>query len=176
MNKIILTTAVSLLTLSVRADDSASMDNAGKLTLNPPNQAQNAPGTKNFGLGLVVGEPTGGAFKFWLNSSLAVDGAVGWSFYDHTDLALHSDVLWHWFDLLPNPSNGQLPVYLGLGGEARLRDSHYDDEFGLRIPVGVDYILDNAPVDFFLEVAPVVELTPVIRGGITADIGIRYWF
>ncbi len=33
----------------------------------------------NFGLGVIIGEPTGISGKLWLNNKHAVDGAVAWS-------------------------------------------------------------------------------------------------
>ena len=151
-------------------------DSVGQLprTTPPDHPAPDYP--QKFGAGIIIGDPTGASLKLWLNDRLAVDGAVGWSSFDHSDLALHSDLLWHSFTLLPTPPAGQLPVYFGIGGQARLRDEHFDDEFGLRLPVGVSYLFDHAPVDIFVEVAPIIEMTPEIRGGLTAAIGVRYWF
>ncbi|HEU0038897.1 MAG TPA: hypothetical protein VFR76_06460, partial [Verrucomicrobiae bacterium] len=63
-----------------------------------------------FGAGLILGEPTGASLKYWLNDTMALDGAIGWSFHRETDLHLHSDVLWHKFDLFSVPE-GRLPLY-----------------------------------------------------------------
>ena len=78
------------------------------------------------------------------------------------------------FDLFQVPP-GKLPLYVGVGGGVKFRD-HDDDRVSVRVPVGVSYMLDNAPVDVFLEVAPVVDFTPSTRGGFTAGIGARFWF
>jgi len=32
------------------------------------------------------------------------------------------------------------------------------------------------PVDIFVEVGPVIDFTPSVRGGVTGGIGARYWF
>ena len=127
-----------------------------------------------FGVGLILGEPTGASLKYWLNSTLAVDGAVGWSFDESTDLHLHADLLWHKFDLVQVPE-GALPFYIGVGGRIKFRDNA-DERVGIRMPVGVSYIFDRIPVDIFLEVAPVIDFTPSTRGGFTAGIGARFWF
>ena len=83
------------------------------------------------GVGIVIGEPTGGSIKYWLNDTLAVDGAVGWSSHDNTDLYAHSDLLWHNFDLFP-VARGRLPVYIGVCGLMRFRDDHNDNQVGIR--------------------------------------------
>ena len=128
-----------------------------------------------FGAGIIVGEPTGATAKYWLNDTLAIDGAAGWSFHDHTDFYLHTDLLWHKLDLIP-VARGRLAGYVGAGGLVRFRDDHYDNEFGVRVPVGVSYMLDNAPVDVFAEIAPALDVAPSVRGEITGGVGIRYWF
>jgi hypothetical protein len=52
---------------------------------------------------------------------MAVDGALGWSFHRETDVHIHSDVLWHRFDVFDVPE-GQLPLYFGVGGRVKFRD------------------------------------------------------
>jgi hypothetical protein len=127
-----------------------------------------------FGLGLILGEPTGVSLKYFFNDNLAIDGAAGWSFRDETDLSLHSDLLWHKFDLISVPK-GQLPFYIGAGARVKFRDNA-EDEIGIRLPIGVSYIFDDIPLDVFFEVAPVVDFAPSTRGLFTAGIGARWWF
>jgi hypothetical protein len=127
------------------------------------------------GAGVIVGEPTGGSLKYWLNDTLAIDGAVGWSSHDNTDLYLHGDVLWHNFDLIP-VAQGRLPVYLGVGGLMRFRGDNQDNQAGVRVPVGLSYMFDRVPVDIFVEIAPAIDFTPDVRGDLTGGAGIRFWF
>jgi hypothetical protein len=99
---------------------------------------------------------------------------VGWSFHRETDLYLHSDVLWHNFELFP-VAQGQLPLYLGVGGRVKIRE-HAEDRLGVRVPIGVSYIFEDLPLDIFAEVAPVLDFAPSTRGGFTLGIGARWWF
>jgi hypothetical protein len=128
-----------------------------------------------FGAGVIIGEPIGASLKYFVNDTMAIDGALGVSLHEHSGLYLHGDVLWHNFDLVP-VSQGKLPLYLGVGGLLRLRNSNYDDQFGIRVPVGVSYLFDNAPVDIFAEIGPALDLTPSVRGEVTGGVGIRFWF
>ena len=128
-----------------------------------------------FGVGLIAGEPMGVSMKYWVNNRLALDGAVGWSSRDDSDVYLHGDVLWHNFHLIP-VSQGRLPVYFGIGGLVRFRDNHRANEAGIRFPVGLSYMFDNAPVDVFAEVGPAIDFAPDVRGDITGGVGVRYWF
>jgi hypothetical protein len=113
--------------------------------------------------------------KYWFNEKMAIDGAIGYSSHDNTDLYLQSDILWHAFQLFP-VSHGQLPLYFGVGGLARIRNDDNSNEFGIRVPVGISYMFENAPVDVFMEVGPALDIAPVVRGEVTGGIGVRYWF
>jgi hypothetical protein len=169
--KMILTTLLALLGLAAPADEPTAT------TINiksPVDYHSNNYLSGRFGAGLMLGEPTGVSLKYFMSDTLAVDGAIGWSFRDETDPYLHSDFLWHNFDLLPVP-RGQLPVYVGIGGWAKFLESE-DNRAGMRVPLGVSYIFDNLPLDIFAEIAPTVEFTPSTRGGFTAGVGARWWF
>jgi len=37
-------------------------------------------GSYDFGLGIILGEPTGITFKYWASDKAAFDGALAWSF------------------------------------------------------------------------------------------------
>ena len=127
------------------------------------------------GAGIIVGEPTGASVKYWFNDLMAIDGAAGWSTHDHSDFYLHSDVLWHNFDLIPVP-RGRLPVYIGAGGLVRFRDDNRDNQVGIRVPVGLSYMPDGLPIDVFAEIGPALDVSPNVQGEVTGGIGIRYWF
>ncbi len=127
-----------------------------------------------FGAGLVVGEPTGPTAKYWLNDTFAIDGTVGWSLQDDDSIFVNADVLWHDFDLIP-ATRGRSAVYFGVGPGIEFR-RHDDNRFGARAPVGISYMLDNKPVDVFVEIAPILDVSPDLRGDFNAGMGIRFWF
>jgi hypothetical protein len=172
MKKTLITVAVAtLFAFGTKAADSTV------LVTNPPPPTMSGDAHR-FGVGIILGEPTGASLKYWLNDTLAIDGAIGASFNDDDDndseFYLHSDVLWHNFDLLKVPK-GQLPVYFGVGALVRFRDDE-DNQVGVRIPVGLSYMFDNVPIDIFAEIAPAIDMAPDVRGEITGGIGIRFWF
>jgi hypothetical protein len=131
-------------------------------------QAQKA----GFGVGGMVGEPLGASFKAWMSDHTAIDGGVGFANYDDDGWQLHADYLFHNFEWL-SAGSGRLPVYYGIGARLKFTD---DTHVGFRAPIGVSYILDNAPVDIFGEVAPILDFTPHWRVEWNAVIGARYWF
>jgi hypothetical protein len=128
----------------------------------------------SFGLGVIVGEPTGLSLKFWTSGKNAVDGGLAWSLNDDSDLHVHGDFLWHNFDLI-NVSKGRMPLYYGIGGRLRVRENR-DDLIGIRFPVGLDYLFEGAPFDIFLEIVPVLDLAPDTDVDFNAALGGRFWF
>jgi len=136
-----------------------------------------------FGLGIILGEPTGLSAKAWTSKDNAFDFAIAWSFnnyhhdnnnYNHNDgtLLLQADYVWHFFNAI-SVSKGKLPLYIGIGGRAVLADN---PSFGVRVPFGINYLFANAPIDIFAEIVPIMDLSPSTDFGIGGGIGIRYWF
>jgi len=136
-------------------------------------RAEGNPG-EGFGLGIMVGEPTGVNFKNWTGSKTAFVGGAAWSFTDNGSFAFHLDYVFHNFDWI-SVEKGRLPVYFGIGGRIKLQDVG-DDSIGARIPVGLDYLLADAPLDFFVEVVPVLDLAPKTEFNLNAAIGGRFFF
>jgi hypothetical protein len=126
---------------------------------------------RSFGLGVIVGEPTGLSFKKWMTKTAAVDAAAAWSFVDGS-FHVHADYLLHSFDLF-KVERGKLLLYYGLGGristKAELR-------VGARVPVGLSYSVENSPLDIFFEIGPILDLAPATEFRLTAGLGIRYFF
>ena len=158
--------------LSVRADETVTLDKNPSI----------GDWTKNYvgklGAGIIIGEPTGASLKYWLNHTVAIDGATGWSYNVDKNIGvfyLQGDVLLHNFDLIP-VSQGRLPVYLGIGGLARFRNGNQGNQCGVRMPVGLSYMFNKVPIDVFVEAAPGIDFPPYVGGDITGGIGIRFWF
>ena len=127
----------------------------------------------DLGVGAVIGSPTGLSLKYWLTPATALDGVLAWHFGDEDQLQIHVDHLWH----LNVPSlkvpNGRLPVYVGVGLRALMGE---DAEAGVRIPVGLAYLLKTIPLEPFVEIAPVVRFAPDTGASLDGGVGIRYYF
>lgn len=124
------------------------------------------------GLGIIVGEPTGISFKYWTGSTTAFDAALAWSFTDEGAFHIHGDYLFHNMRLISVP-DGMLPFYYGIG--ARIKTAN-DTKFGIRVPLGLAYLFQSAPIDIFLEIVPILDLTPKTNFAINAALGARYFF
>lgn len=134
-----------------------------------------AKGGGKFGLGIMVGEPTGISGKFWLSGRSAIDGAVAWSFTDNEAFHLHGDYILHNFSLI-KVERGSLPFYFGIGGRIKFQDAPRDDIFGVRIPLGLAYLFETAPLDVFIELVPMLDLAPDTDFDIAGSLGVRYFF
>jgi hypothetical protein len=127
-----------------------------------------------FGLGIIVGEPTGLDLKYFLNDENAIEGAVAWSFSGDTDVHIQVDYLYHFYDWI-KVEKGLLPVFIGVGGRVAFVENA-DDKLGLRIPVGLSYEFEGGVVDVFGELVPVLELAPDTDFDFEGAIGARFWF
>lgn len=128
---------------------------------------------RGFGLGVIIGEPTGISLKGWLSSKTAIDAGVAWSFYRDNAFHIHADYLLHAFDVFE--TRERIPLYYGIGG--RIKTARRDDaRFGLRLVVGIGYMFRDAPVDLFLEIAPIVDLAPATELRGNAGFGARFFF
>jgi len=124
-------------------------------------------------VGILLGEPTGLSAKLWATGNTAFDLGVAWSFGDGGHFHLHGDYLFHNFDFF-DVASGSLPIYVGIGGRVRLEDD--DSRVGLRVAIGLEYILENNPFGFFFEVAPIVDFLPDTEADVNGGIGVRYIF
>jgi hypothetical protein len=75
----------------------------------------------------------------------------------------------------PDPGDGRLPLYYGIGGRLVLRGDGEDLGLGARVPLGAGYIFEEAPVELFLEVVPVLELAPDTDLDMDAALGARIY-
>ncbi|MEW6050597.1 MAG: hypothetical protein AB1644_05990 [Candidatus Zixiibacteriota bacterium] len=130
------------------------------------------PRDKGFGMGAVMGEPTAINGKVWTGYSTAVDFALAWSQDNDRDFNTHVDYLFHDYGVF-NVTRGKLPLYYGVGG--RVKDAS-DARVGLRVPVGLNYLFVRAPLDAFIEVAPVLDVVPETEMDFEAGIGMRFYF
>lgn len=127
---------------------------------------------KGFGLGIILGEPTGISFKNWLGSKTAIDGGIAWSFSKDESLHIHLDYLIHNFNIF-EVKNNNLALYYGIGGRVKAEE---ESRVGVRIPVGINYLFRDIPLDVFFELVPVLDLMPSTDFDLTGGVGIRYFF
>ena len=139
-----------------------------------------------FGLGVQLGGPSGIAGKVYTNGRAnAIDFLVG-AYYDDNDndfddnLYVHVNYHWHLVEL----TSGQgvaIPFRLGVGGFLGTFDYGWNDTYsdfvvGARMPVGLDFDLEMAPVQFWIEIGIDAVILPPLDFGADGGIGVRYYF
>lgn len=138
------------------------------LLLTTTAQAQN-----EFGVGVMLGEPSGISAKQWVSRTTAFDAGLAWSFANDTAIQLHADYLHHRVYLFESDDyEGRIPVYYGLGARLVLGD---ESKVGIRFPVGIGKTLRDYPVELFFELVPILDLAPSSNFAINAAIGARYY-
>lgn len=139
---------------------------------------------RGFGLGFVLGEPTGVSAKLWTSKINALDFGLGVavggdriSYNGHYNgegrIHFHMDYLWHSFNAIR--ATAKFPLYYGIGGRYN-SGGGYDGSLGLRGVFGIAWFPNATPIDVFLEVVPVFQLTPSTGFGVDAGFGVRYFF
>jgi hypothetical protein len=140
---------------------------------------------RGFGLGVILGEPTGLSAKLWTTSTTAFDFGLGWSIggdrlgsfkgvHDGTSrMHFHVDYLWHAFEAIH--SNDRFPLYYGFGGRMNTGGG-YDGSLAARGVIGIAWLPRGAPVDVFFELVPAFQVLPSTGIGIDAGLGARYFF
>jgi hypothetical protein len=155
--------------------------------------------SRNFGLGVQLGDPTAITGKVFMGRSNALDFGLGfgggWGYYggwcvdnlgrryhcgagwDTNHYSIHADFLWQ--DNLTR-SQVQLDWHIGVGGRLFLYDYgayNHDVAFDARMPVGLDLYFDRPSfLELYFEIAPGLFLYPGLWLDFDADIGVRFYF
>lgn len=140
------------------------------------------------GAGLTLGDPTGITAKYWLDEQAAVDAAVAWSLDDQR-FNLHADYLLHSFEQMKGEPL-QWAYHYGIGARVKFADNNSgndngksednnkeDASLGVRFPLGLDFYPTQLPrLEFFVEIAPVLDVIPDTDFDLEFGIGARFYF
>ena len=139
---------------------------------------------QGYGLGVILGEPTGLSGIYRTGHSTSVDAALAWSIPEER-LHVHGDYL---FDVVTF-SDTDLPTVdvafsAGVGARVRLGWKHgnFDDDpegdpmLGVRVPLVLTVLPAKAPLDFFVEIVPIIGLFPETEADLDGAIGVRVYF
>lgn len=142
------------------------------LSLALPARAQITIPEEGFGVGFVLGAPTGLSASLPVGDRNAFNAALGYDLAGHPNLFLQADYVWIHKNLIP-VDVGSISAYYGPGAfVATSRDA----AVGIRLVGGMDYRFDSAPVQVFLEVSPGISVLPETNPHVGAGLGVRYYF
>jgi hypothetical protein len=165
------------------------------LSLAPAAAGAEAPAQNGFSMGLVLGDPTGLTLRGGLGESNAIQAHFGLSPFPGDAVTVMVDWTYDAYDFLRDNPSAALLFYFGGGGKAEWFTGKYyyyehdhekgfsdQSHFGLggRGVLGLRASFRKAPVDLFLELAPIGIIFVVPDPGVYYDIdlalGVRYRF
>jgi hypothetical protein len=146
---------------------------------------------RKFGLGFVIGDPTGLTAKLWIAPTNALDFGLGfWGYgvnnrcFDngtcpnrgYSNGTFNMDYLWQ-----SNIVRGQaqLDWHVGAGGRVIWAGNCTGDCFALaaRAPLGLDLMFNNPGfLEVFFEIAPSFIVVPGFWFEIEGGLGVRFYF
>lgn len=154
----------------------------------PTASASQVATSKKFGIGGMLGSPTGLSMKYFFAKPHAIDIGLGFQWFGHAALGIHVDYKFHIYLAKPEPF--ELPLYFGVGpklfiwfhdhchyywgGKDHCREGFVG--FGIRIPIGVAFHFNKVPLDVFLEIVPGVGFFPWFGMFVDGAVGVRYYF
>lgn len=150
-----------------------------------PESKSFAPKGKTFGLGLIIGEPTGLTAKYWLKNNNALAFSIGNSYLG--SLRLGMDYLWHFNafkSALVNMYAGPgLAIGIGESSGWWYKDQNHnwyktneDIGLGIRGVLGINFVPKNSPFELFGEVGMMVGALPGFYANFEGAIGGRFYF
>ena len=115
--------------------------------------------------------------KGWLSGNRAIASVVSFNLSENnSSFYIHGDYLTHKRYDTPGWDVGFLSYYYGVGGRYLWRDAGFDDNFfGIRLPGGLNFTFTDVPFDFYVEMAPVIDVAPDFNFGFTGGLGFRYF-
>jgi hypothetical protein len=148
---------------------------------------------RKFGIGFVLGDPTGVSAKWWIGGTNALDAGLGfWGFGVNNQCfrdnnnnvvcpgfggggTLNVDYLWQ-----SNIVRGQaqLDWHVGFGGRAIFWNGCAGDcvAIGARGPIGLDLMFNNPSfLEVFFEIAPAFYIVPGVGFTIEGGLGVRFY-
>jgi hypothetical protein len=151
-------------------------------------QALDNTSNKTNAIGVIFGEPTGITAKFLLQNNHAIDAGLALSFDSY--VLLYSDYLFQFPGAFGSSTEfaKQLKPYVGVGAEflfdentGRYNDHYFGNSsasigFGIRIPLGVEWVALDAPIGVFVELVPGVGIAPGTYGFVQGGVGARLYF
>ncbi len=143
------------------------------------------PRGRDFGFGIILGDPTGGTIKNWFNNENALTASIGGSYFGAPRIG--ADYLWH-FDAF---NSAIVKMYAGPGvvigiGEGKGYWHKHDEDrfyfrgsgetgFAIRGIIGVNIIPRRTPIEIFFELGPLIGISPGFGTAFDVGLGIRFY-
>ncbi len=137
-----------------------------------PARAQITTPENGFGIGFMLGTPTGLSASLPIGGTNAFNATLGYDLGGGPNLYMQAAYVWIAKDIIP-VDVGSVSAYYGPGAFVF---ASRDAALGIQVIGGIDYRFATAPVQVFLEIGPGINLLPDTRPHASGGLGIRYYF
>jgi hypothetical protein len=157
------------------------------LLLSTSTSAHRAHCAENTGIGVIIGDPTGLTLRHYQSDERTWDGTLSFDWDQYVEVTANPSWLFpeafskrdrFLRDLTPYLGIGGALVFYGEEGLRRWRreneDNTQDVSLGIRVPIGIEWKMQEAPLSLFLELAPGIGLVPGTFTFLEGGVGIRY--
>ena len=128
------------------------------------------------GLGGELLSPTGISYKVPINESSAVTGALGVFLTDgFKSSVIEINYLSYRDNENINIGSGDLAPYIGGGLSFRFAENQ-DASVSIRVPFGIEYMIDNSPIEIYMDIGPFLTVTDPLSFTFDSSLGFRYRF
>lgn len=129
-----------------------------------------------FGAGAQLLNPTGLTAKYNINEYISVTALTSFRISEfNNSLIMQANLLFKERELTRNVESGDLYPYYG-GGIQFAFNEVGSDPVSIRVPVGIEYILEENPIGFYMDIAPTIDLSPGIAIYLGSSLGARFYF
>lgn len=131
------------------------------------------PQKGDFGMGLILGNPTAFSIKWWTGDRSAIDASLGYHYGNLNHLHLNTDLLLHLWTF--EKEQDLIKIYFGPGAGLGFIS---DLSVTVRAPVGAGLYLHNIPLELFAELVPLLQIIGPGDSRFLMDgyIGVRWYF
>jgi len=125
---------------------------------------------KHYGIGIIIGNPTGLNGMLRLSDKSFLEASVAWNIVDTSYLMITASYVFYSFSFSIESLN--FPIYLGpyvaiIAGDV--------SGVGIGFEAGVSYFFEQIPLEIFIELIPGITILPETDFFINISIGVRYW-
>jgi hypothetical protein len=124
---------------------------------------------RDFGLGIILGRPSGVTMEFGLAANQSIDLAIGIDAFRGERFYVHGNYLFYLSPVVQGQAD--LSPYLGAGIFVSS-----GSRGGIRVPFGFSLDFQAAPLKLFIEVAPHLRLFDEVDLDFGVAGGFRYFF
>ncbi len=111
------------------------------------------PQKGEFGMGVILGNPTALSVKWWTGKVTAIDASLGYHFGNMNHLHVNTDLLAHLWSF--DKEGDLIRIYFGAGAGMGFIS---DLSISVRAPFGAGLYLHDIPLELFAEIVPLLQL------------------